>query len=82
MFFLSLLFEIFLLDQYEYYQHLFKSNQISTFDEHKYEIDYLKKGQVCIFINDRMIEWIFISIGLVSMGKTNSEKFKYNVYGS
>ncbi|CAF3763358.1 unnamed protein product [Rotaria sp. Silwood1] len=32
-------------DQYEYYQHLFKSSQVSSFDEHKYEIDYLKKGQ-------------------------------------
>ncbi|CAM2704062.1 unnamed protein product [Rotaria socialis] len=32
-------------DQYEYYQHLFKSTQVASFDEHKYEIDYLKKGQ-------------------------------------
>lgn len=36
----------FFKDQYEYYQNLFKLNQISSFDEHKYEIDYLKKGQV------------------------------------
>ncbi|CAF2862015.1 unnamed protein product [Rotaria sp. Silwood2] len=29
-------------DQYENYQNLFKSTQISSFDEHKYEIDYLR----------------------------------------
>ncbi|CAF1046665.1 unnamed protein product [Adineta steineri] len=32
-------------EQYNYYQYVFQSAHISAIDEHKYEIDYLKKGQ-------------------------------------
>ncbi|UJR07581.1 hypothetical protein I4U23_011869 [Adineta vaga] len=32
-------------DQYEYYQQILKSTEVISYDKHKYEIDYLKKGQ-------------------------------------